>query len=113
MPRTLAETLSPLEIPVRQHAYMRAWNQLTIVGRVIGFDPGYSEAVQLSCLKSLNEIQHRVWRAFYDPEGYAPEDLVSEVRAHIREAPQLRGHVGSAFKRAIEQAEEWDKSSPR
>ncbi len=100
----LVGRITALTAGQRQQVYLRLWNELTVAGRAIWSDPGYSEAQKLDGLKWLNEIQHRIWNGYMRTPGYEPEQLFAIVNGHIQQAEHIRGHFGTCLRRAVNDA---------
>ena len=81
--------LEALPPDTRRLVYERLWYELTIASRAVWSEPHLSNEQKMEGLKWLNEIQHRIWGAHQNPNGYAPSDLVGLIGSHIEKATFL------------------------
>jgi hypothetical protein len=80
----------------------RLWLELTIAGRIIAADDALDAVSQLSALKVLNEIQHRVWGAYASPGPDALAHLLDRIVAYCGPIPALGIHVRVALDCALQ-----------
>ena len=77
------------------------WFELTIAGRSIWSDGSLDQASQLSSLKWLNEIQHRVWNAHASCGPDAMALLLNRIVEHCEKAPHIKSQVRIALERSL------------
>jgi hypothetical protein len=80
---------------------IRLWLELTIAGRSIWSDEALDRDAQLTALKWLNEIQHRVWGAHARDDDDSMSWLLDRIVAHCEESQILGGHVRIALDRSL------------
>jgi len=80
---------------------LRLWLELTIAGRGIWSDESLDPASQLTSLKWLNEIQHRVWSAHASCGPEAMALLLNRIAEHCENAPHIKSHVRIALDRSL------------
>lgn len=95
---TLTESQAP-------HFCTQLWLELTIAGRSIWSDPDLPSAIQLNCLKWLNEIQHRVWTTHSQLSAERLAVLLDQITAACEQAPQLAPSVNFALQQATTAAQ--------
>jgi hypothetical protein len=93
--------LEALSLDTRRAIYERLWFELTIAGRAVWSDPDLSTEQKLEGMKWLNEIQHRIWGAHQNPDGYAPPDLIGLIGTHVENSPYLKSLVRGSISAAI------------
>ena len=97
----MKEQVRALKGPQAKAFCIRLWFELTIVGRSIWSDESIDRDSQLTALKWLNEIQHRVWGAQARDDEEALSWLLDRIIAHCQESTILRGHVRIALDRSL------------
>lgn len=80
---------------------IQLWQELTLVGRVIGSDKTADPASQLNAFKWLNEIQHRVWGAHASDREDALAHMLDRLMSHCEQERVLAYEVSAALDRAF------------
>jgi hypothetical protein len=93
--------IESLSRPQAKEFCTRLWLELTIAGRSIWSDDQYDQQTQISALKWLNEIQHRVQRAYVRNDSEALSWLLERTISHCKECPAISGHVRVALDRSL------------
>jgi hypothetical protein len=98
---TFTEALETAAVHARRRVYEQLWLELTIVGRDVWSRNDLQASEKLDGLKWLNEIQHRVWGAHANADGYSPTDLYVTIQHHAAQASALKDIVGLACARSL------------